>query len=56
MPVLIMKQNYLLNKNIVEVIGQSPGKLLSQLTEMLLLLFHGQKHVMAWNHNISWLM
>lgn len=47
--------NYLLNENIIEVTGQSPGKMLSQITEALLLLFDCQEHVMAWNQIISWL-
>lgn len=39
--------NYLLNKNIVEMTGQSPGKVLPQVTEALLLLLDGQEYVVA---------
>ena len=47
--VTVLKQNYLLNKNIVEVTGQSPGKTLPQVAETLLLLLDGQKQAVAWN-------
>lgn len=40
---------YLLNKDIIKMVGQSPGELFAQIPELLLLLSHCMKLLMSWN-------
>lgn len=41
--------DYLVDEHVVEVIGEAPGKGISELSEQVLLLLHRHQFLMTWS-------